>query len=78
MDCAAFRAGLRAGTPVGIAAAVVAVSFGVVAQDAGLGPVAAIVMSAVVFAGSAQFAAVAILAQGGGRAGAGRAGAGPR
>ena len=66
MDRAAFRSGVRAGTPVGIAAAVVAVSFGVVAQDAGLGPVAAIVMSAIVFAGSAQFAAVAILAQGGG------------
>ena len=66
MDREAFRAGVRAGVPVGIAAAVVAVSFAVVAEDAGLGGVAAVVMSAVVFAGSAQFAAVAILAGGGG------------
>jgi predicted branched-subunit amino acid permease len=38
----------------------------VVAQDAGLSEVEAIVMSAIVYAGSAQFSAVAILAQGGG------------
>ena len=69
MDREAFRSGLRAGVPVGMASFVVAVSFGVVAEDAGLGNVAAIVMSAIVFAGSAQFAAVAILA-GGGSAGA--------
>jgi 4-azaleucine resistance transporter AzlC len=42
------------------------VSFGVVAQQAGLTKLEAIVMSAIVFAGSAQFSAVAILAQGGG------------
>jgi branched chain amino acid efflux pump len=42
------------------------VSFGVVAQQAGLSKLEAIVMSAIVFAGSAQFSAVAILAQGGG------------
>ena len=36
-----------------------------VAQGAGLSAVAAIVMSAIVFAGSAQFAAIAILASGG-------------
>ena len=44
-------------------------SFGVLARDAGFPVEAAIVMSAIVFAGSAQFAAVAILA-GGGSAGA--------
>ena len=66
MDREAFRAGLRAGVPVGMAAVVVAVSFAVVAEGAGLGGLAAVVMSAVVFAGSAQFAAVAILAGGGG------------
>ena len=52
--------------PFAVAGGMLAVSFGVVAQDAGLSPLAAIVMSAVVYAGSAQFAAIAILAQGGG------------
>ena len=61
-----FRAGVRAGLPFAAAGGVVAVSFGVVATQAGLSPVAAIVMSAIVFAGSAQFAAIAILAGGGG------------
>jgi 4-azaleucine resistance transporter AzlC len=41
-------------------------SFGVVAHDAGLSKLEAIVMSAIVYAGSAQFSAIAILAQGGG------------
>jgi 4-azaleucine resistance transporter AzlC len=41
-------------------------SFGVVAQDAGLSKLETIVMSAIVYAGSAQFSAIAILAQGGG------------
>ena len=52
--------------PFAVAGGLLAISFGVVAQDAGFSPVAAIVMSAVVFAGSAQFAAIAIIAQGGG------------
>ncbi len=43
-----------------------AMSFGVVAVDAGLSPLQAIVMSAVVHAGSAQFASVAIVGAGGG------------
>ncbi len=60
-----FAGGVKAGVPFGIAGALVALSFGVVAQDAGFSGLAAIVMSAIVFAGSAQFAAVAILAQGG-------------
>jgi 4-azaleucine resistance transporter AzlC len=60
-----FRSGVRAGLPFGVAGSLVAVSFGVVAEEAGLSPVAAIVMSAIVFAGSAQFAAIAILAGGG-------------
>lgn len=58
--------GVRAGVPFAIAGFVVAVSFGVVAQQAGFSPLAAIVMSAIVYAGSAQFAAIAILLQGGG------------
>jgi 4-azaleucine resistance transporter AzlC len=43
----------------------VAISFGVIAQDAGLSQLAAIVLSAVVFGGAAQFAAIAILGHGG-------------
>jgi 4-azaleucine resistance transporter AzlC len=60
-----LRDGVRAGMPFGVAGALVATSFGVVAQGAGLSPAAAIVMSAIVFAGSAQFTAIAILSQGG-------------
>jgi 4-azaleucine resistance transporter AzlC len=60
-----LRQGLRAGLPFAIAASVVAMSFGVVAQGAGLSAGAAIAMSAIVFAGSAQFTAIAILSQGG-------------
>jgi 4-azaleucine resistance transporter AzlC len=61
-----LRAGARAGAPFAVASGVLSLSFGVVAVDAGLPPVAAIIMSVVVFAGSAQFAAVGILAAGGG------------
>jgi len=63
---ARFREGLRLGVPFALAGLLVAISFGVVARQAGLSAVAAIVMSAVVFAGSAQFTAIAILAAGGG------------
>lgn len=60
-----FRAGLRAGVPVAFAGLMLSASFGVVARQAGLPAVAAVAMSLVVFAGSAQFAAVAIIAAGG-------------
>jgi 4-azaleucine resistance transporter AzlC len=63
---ASWRAGLRAGVPYAAAGFLVSVSFGVLARGAGFTAVAAIVMSAIVFAGSAQFAAVAIIASGGG------------
>ena len=43
-----------------------ALSFGVLARDAGFSALGAIVMSAIVFAGSAQFAAISIVAAGGG------------
>ena len=62
---ARLRAGARAGIPFGVAGALLSVSFGIVAQDAGMSQLAAIVMSAIVFAGSAQFTAIAILSQGG-------------
>ncbi len=61
-----LRDGLRAGLPYAAASAVLAVSFGAVAVDLGLPRVAVVVMSVVVFAGSAQFASVGILAAGGG------------
>jgi predicted branched-subunit amino acid permease len=61
----AFRKGARQGIPFAIAGFLLSVSFGVVAQDAGLSPLAAIVMSLIVFAGSAQFAAIAIVGGGG-------------
>ena len=61
-----FRDGVRAGVPFAIAGLMLSASFGVLAQDAGLSPAAAIVMSAVVYAGSAQFTAIAIIASGGG------------
>lgn len=60
-----FVAGIRAGLPFAVAGGMLALSFGVVAEGAGLSPLAAIAMSAIVFAGSAQFTAIAILAQGG-------------
>ena len=64
-DRGRFRAGIRAGIPFGVAGFLVALSFGVVAQEAGLSKLATVIMSAIVFAGSAQFAAVAIIASGG-------------
>ena len=63
---ARFREGLKLGVPFAIAGFLVAVSFGIVARDVGLSAVAAIVMSMIVYAGSAQFTAIAILAGGGG------------
>src|SRR4051795_7642493 len=61
-----FRVGVRAGIPYALAGFLVSLSFGVLAREAGLSAAAAIVMSAIVFAGSAQFAAVSIVAAGGG------------
>jgi len=63
---ASFRAGLRAGVPYAAAGFLLSLSFGVLAREAGMSAVAAIVMSAIVFAGSAQFAAISIVAAGGG------------
>jgi predicted branched-subunit amino acid permease len=60
-----LRDGVRAGLPFAVASFLLALSFGVVAEGAGLSAGAAIAMSAIVFAGSAQFTAIAIIAQGG-------------
>ena len=61
-----FRAGVRAGTPYAAAGFFLSLSFGVLAREAGFSALAAIAFSVVVFAGSAQFAAVSIVAAGGG------------
>jgi len=63
---AAFRRGVREGAPFAAASLLLAASFGVLAVDAGFPELAVVVMSAIVFAGSAQFAAVTIIAAGGG------------
>jgi branched chain amino acid efflux pump len=62
---ASWRAGLRAGVPYALAGFLLSLSFGVLARDTGFSVIAAIVMSAIVFAGSAQFAAISIIASGG-------------
>ena len=61
-----FDDGFRAAVPYAIAGFVVSLSFGVLATDAGFSALQAIVMSGIVFAGSAQFAALAVIATGGG------------
>jgi 4-azaleucine resistance transporter AzlC len=64
-----FYAGVRVGIPLAAASLLVGVSFGVLAEPV-MGELAPIVMSAIVFAGSAQFAATAVLADGGSAAAA--------
>lgn len=59
------RAGAREALPFAAAGFMVAISFGISARSAGMPALAAVAMSAFVFAGAAQFAAVAILGQGG-------------
>jgi 4-azaleucine resistance transporter AzlC len=59
-----MRSGIRAGLPPALATLAVGISFGVLAQPV-IGAAAAIAMSLIVYAGSAQFAAVSTLAAGG-------------
>jgi 4-azaleucine resistance transporter AzlC len=61
--------GARAGIPLAAAAILLGISFGVIAKPV-MGTVAPIVMSAIVFAGAAQFAALSVLADGGSAAAA--------
>jgi predicted branched-subunit amino acid permease len=61
-----FADGARDGLPYAGAALLLSLSFGWSPPTSGLTAVAAVVMSAVVFAGSAQFAAIGILGAGGG------------
>ncbi len=62
---ASFRRGLRLGLPYASVGLVLSASFGVLAVQAGFTPLQAVVTSALVFAGSAQFTALAIVASGG-------------
>jgi 4-azaleucine resistance transporter AzlC len=61
-----MRRTLLAAAPIAVAVGVFGVSFGVLARQVHIPGWAAVLMSALVFAGSAQFAAIAILAAGGG------------
>jgi predicted branched-subunit amino acid permease len=61
-----FWEGVRAGLPFALAGGLLAVSFGVLADDIGMPAWTAILMSAIVFAGSAQIAALGIIGAGGG------------
>ncbi|GIW13929.1 MAG: hypothetical protein KatS3mg062_1368 [Tepidiforma sp.] len=76
MDVAAPASGERvldgsvAAIPVAALVAVFGASFGVLARTSGFPLLGAVAMSATTFAGSAQFAAVSILAEGGGLAAA--------
>jgi 4-azaleucine resistance transporter AzlC len=58
------KRGIRAGLPPALATLAVGISFGVLAAPV-IGEIAAIAMSFIVYAGSAQFAAVSTLAAGG-------------
>lgn len=61
-----YLEGARAVSALAVAIAAFGVSFGVLARAAGMSAWAAIAMSATTLAGSAQFAAVSVLAAGGG------------
>ena len=65
-----LASGFRTAIPLAVAVFGFGVSFGVVAHAAHLGRLLPLVMSATVFAGSAQFAAVSVLGTGGGSAAA--------
>jgi branched chain amino acid efflux pump len=60
-----YADGARAVAPLAVAAFSFGAAFGVLAETAGMGTVAPIVMSATTFAGAAQFAAASVLDEGG-------------
>jgi 4-azaleucine resistance transporter AzlC len=60
-----FATGIRLGIPYAVVGFVLSMSFGVLARQAGFSPLQAIFTAAIVFAGSAQFAGLAVLASGG-------------
>lgn len=65
-----FRRGLRLGVPYAAVGFVLSMSFGVLAVQVGVTPLQAVALSVLVFGGSAQFAALAIIGAGGGIAAA--------
>lgn len=70
MEPARIRDGVRAVLTLAVAPLLFGAAFGVLALDAGLSTLQALLMSATTFAGSAQFAAASILDDGGGAAAA--------
>ena len=60
-----IRDGVRAALPLVLGPLLFGLSFGVLAEAAGMSTAAAVVMSATTFAGSAQFAAASVLEDGG-------------
>jgi predicted branched-subunit amino acid permease len=64
-----WREGVRAGLPVAPPTLALGIAFGVLAKPV-MGTVAPIVMSILIFSGAAQFAALSVLAAGGGAAAA--------
>ena len=70
MQTSRIRDGVRAALPLTLAPLLFSAAFGLLAVEAGFGAAGAIAMSATTFAGSAQFAAASILADGGGVAAA--------
>ena len=60
-----FVRGVRLGIPYATVGFVLSMSFGVVARQAGFSAIQAVAASALVFAGSAQFAALAVVSAGG-------------
>jgi branched chain amino acid efflux pump len=60
-----IRDGVRAALPLAPGPFVFGLAYGVLAEAAGIGAVAAVVMSATTFAGSAQFAVASVLDSGG-------------
>lgn len=62
----AFRRGLRLGVPFAVVGFFLSASFGVLARQAGFSVLQASVTAMIVFAGSAQFAALSVIVVGGG------------
>jgi branched chain amino acid efflux pump len=60
-----LRAGVRAGLPFALPVFAIGISFGVLTQSLHWGTAAPIVMSAIVYSGSAQFASASVLGDGG-------------
>jgi 4-azaleucine resistance transporter AzlC len=60
-----LRQGIRAGLPFALPVLAIGISFGVLARSLHWDPAAPIVMSAVVYSGSAQFASTSVLGDGG-------------